>query len=321
MKLSRKPSGNRPGRLLAAILMLAAAAGSAGAQTTQPVEPVEVSKLPYIEIFSPTFFWSDEADFVRAGSTTCPKGRAVAGGVTIEKGHAALRILESYPDGESWVMRVVNRQQPGKVQSLQVRSFALCMLPAARRASVPLSQYPRMMHHSTRFDLPTGYVSTKSRQACQPGGLVVSGGFGIDPGFHGPALPRLELSYPDPNGWNVRAVNGAPGSGPAAEARVHAVCLGAKEGLNIRDYQTVYFVEKDMPLQPLNTVMRQSVGCGDEAAYALAGGMRTIRGRSASVEMQESFPDTPQSWTIGVVNRGGKGQNATVRFYAVCIKP
>src|SRR6476661_5041792 len=28
-------------------------------------EPVEVAKLPFLEIFSPTFFWSDELDVVR----------------------------------------------------------------------------------------------------------------------------------------------------------------------------------------------------------------------------------------------------------------
>ena len=110
--------------------------GPLGAQTAQSTEPIEVAKLPYIEIFSPTFFWSDEADFVRTGSTTCPKGRAITGGLSIQQGKASLRILESYPDGESWVMRVVNRQKPDNVQSLQVRGFALCMLPAARKASV-----------------------------------------------------------------------------------------------------------------------------------------------------------------------------------------
>jgi len=308
-----KPSGS----LLTAILVLAASASSLHAQS----EPIEISKLPFIEIFSPTFFWNDEADFVRMGATTCPKGRAIAGGVKIDRGSASLRILESYPDGESWVMRVVNRQRPTNVQSLQVRGFALCMLPVARRASVQLSQYSRMLHQSARFALPTGYASTTGRQACPQGGLVVSGGFGLDPNHHGPSLPRLELSYPDPTGWNVRAVNGAAPTAPAAEVRAHAVCLGAKEGVNIHDFQTVYFVEKDVPVKHSNGVVRQSVGCGGNEAYALAGGMRTIRGRSASVEMQESFPDTPTSWTIAATNRGDKrAGDATVRLYAVCIK-
>jgi hypothetical protein len=37
--------------------------------------------------------------------------------------------------------------------------------------------------------------------------------------------------------------------------------------------------------------------------------------------MQESFPDTPKSWTIGVTNRGDKkAGDVTVKLYAVCIK-
>ena len=131
-----KPSGT----LLIAVLALTGAAGSLRAQTAQSTEPIEVANLPYIEIFSPTFFWNDDADFVRTGSTTCPKGRAITGGVSIQQGKASLRILESYPDGESWVMRVVNRQKPENVQSLQVRGFALCLLPAARKASVLMTQ-------------------------------------------------------------------------------------------------------------------------------------------------------------------------------------
>ena len=118
--------------------------GPLGAQTAQSTEPIEVAKFPYIEIFSPTFFWNDEADFVRTGSTTCPKGRAITGGLSIQQGKASLRILESYPDGESWVMRVVNRQKPDNVQSLQVRGFALCMLPAARKASVLFAQQSKL---------------------------------------------------------------------------------------------------------------------------------------------------------------------------------
>src|SRR5689334_21807639 len=103
-------------------------------------EPIEVAKLPFLEIFSPTFFWSDEADVVRTGSANCPKGRAIAGGLNIQQGQGALRILESYPDGEAWMIRVVNRQRPDNVQSLQVRGFALCMLPAARKASIQMAQ-------------------------------------------------------------------------------------------------------------------------------------------------------------------------------------
>jgi hypothetical protein len=314
MKLSGLP--------LAAVLVLAASAGSLCAQTTQPLEPIEVSKLPYIEIFSPTFFWSDAVDFVHAASTTCPKGRAIAGGVSIVKGNASLRILESYPDGESWVVKVVNRKKPEHVQSLQVRGFALCMLPAARKVSVMMHQYSSMLHQSSRFAVPTGYVSTSGRQACPKGTLVVSGGFGLDPDYRGPALLRMELSYPDPDGWNVRSVNGADPSGPAAEARAHAICLGTNGGVNIRDDRTVYFVTKDVTVKYGNATVRQSVGCGGDSAYALAGGARTIRGRGASVEMQESFPDTPKSWTVAVTNRGDRrAGDATVRLYAVCIKP
>jgi hypothetical protein len=305
-------------RLLIVTLALASATGWFAA--AHAAEPIQVAKLPFLEIFSPTFFWSDEADVVRTGSTNCPKGRAIAGGLSIAQGQASLRILESYPDGESWMMRVVNRKKPDAVQSLQVRGFALCMLPAARKASVQMSQQTKLLHVSSRFGLPAGFASTTSRQACPQGALIVSGGFGLDPEYKGPAAPRLELNYPDPNGWNVRAVNGEPGSAEAAQARTYAICLGTKEGADIRDYQTVFTVEKDVPVAADNGTARQAVGCGD-GAYVLGGGTHTIKGRSANIETQESFPDSPSSWTIGVTNRGDKRSgDATVRLYAMCIK-
>ena len=58
-----------------------------------------------------------------------------------------------------------------------------------------------------------------------------------------------------------------------------------------------------------------------EGSYVLSGGARTVKGRSANVEMQESFPDSPASWTVAVTNRGDKkAGDATVKLYAVCIK-
>jgi hypothetical protein len=319
-----KSSGTLPIAVLAAImaviLALAGSTGPLGAQTAQSTEPIEVAKFPYIEIFSPTFFWSDEADFVRTGSTTCPKGRAITGGLSILQGKASLRILESYPDGESWVMRVVNRQKPDNVSSLQVRGFALCMLPAARKASVLFSQQSRLSHVSSRFGLPSGLVDTSSRQACPQGARVISGGFGLDPENKATAAARLELSYPDPNGWNVRVLNGAAAGGTPADARAYAVCLGSKEGADIRNFQNIYYVGKDVALKADNDAAKETVSCG-EGAYVLAGGTRTVKGRSANVEMQESFPDTPGSWTVAVTNRGDKrAGDATVKLYAVCIK-
>ena len=319
-----KPSGTLPiavsSAILAVILALAGSAGPLGAQTAQSTEPIEVAKFPYLEIFSPTFFWSDEADFIRTGSTTCPKGRAITGGLSILQGKASLRLLESYPDGESWVMRVVNRQKPDNVQSLQVRGFALCMLPTARKASVLFSQQSRLSHVSSRFGLPSGIASATGRQACPQGARVISGGFGLDPEYRGPAAPRLELSYPDPNGWNVRAVNGAA-AGVPADARTYAVCLGSKEGADIRNFQNIFYVAKDVLVKADNGEAKEAISCGAEGAYVLAGGSRTVKGRSANVEMQESFPDSPTSWTVAVTNRGDKkAGDATVKLYAVCIK-
>jgi hypothetical protein len=307
------------GSLLIAALTLAASAAPCGAQTAQ--QPVQVADLPFIEIFSPTFFWNDEADTVRSGSSTCPKGRAIGGGVNILQGKAALRIVESYPDGESWVVRVVNRQKPDSVKSLQVRGYALCMLPAARKASKLIAQQARISHVSTRFSMPSGLAGTASRQACPQGSIPVAGGFGLDPDFRGPNSLRLEQSFPDANGWNVRAVNGAAAASPAADARAYAVCLGGRDGADMRGYQTVYFSEADVTVKSENGVARQSISCRDQGAYVIAGGLRSIRGQRASLEMQESFPDSPSSWTVAVTNRGDKREgDVTARLYAVCIK-
>src|SRR6185503_7379895 len=194
------------------------------------------------------------------------------------------------------------------------------MLPAARKASIQLSQKTKLLHVSSRFALPAGPAGTAGRQACPQGALVVSGGFGLDPESRGSASPRLELNFPDPHGWNVRAVNGEAGSAEAAQARTHAICLGTSEGADIRDFRTVFVVEKDVTVNADNGTARQPVGCG-EGAYVLGGGTHTIKGRSANIETQESFPDSPSSWTIAMTNRGDKkAGNATVRLYAMCIK-
>jgi hypothetical protein len=305
--------------LLAALVL--ATATPAGVQSAASVEPTEIAQFPYIEIFSPTFFWGDDVDVVRVGSITCPKGRAITGGLSIIQGQASLRILESYPDGESWVVRAVNRQKGDKTHSLQVRGFALCMLPSARKASVLMVQHPKLIHASSKFAMAPGFTSSTARQACPRGAVPIAGGFGADPSYHGPAMLRIEQSYPDPDGWNIRAVNGATGSG-TADARAYAVCLGPSnsEGLDIRDHHYVYFNTKDVPVKAGGGTARESVGCGS-GAYAMAGGVRTARGRSVLVEMGESFPDTPSSWTTAVTNRGDKkAGDVTVKLYAVCIK-
>ena len=307
--------------LSVAALALVALPGTLHAQRAPSIEPIEIAQLPYIEIFSPTFFWSSETDFVRVGSVNCPKGRAVSGGLNIAQGQASLRILESYPDGESWVVRAVNRKQGDKAQSLQVRGFALCMLPAARKTSVLMMQHSRLTHPSTRFALAANSASSTGRQACPRGALPIGGGFSLDPDYRGPAAGRLELSYPDPDGWNIRAVDSAAGSS-AVDARAYAVCLGPgnSQGIDIRDHHYVAFVTADVAVKAGGETVKQAVGCGD-GAYALAGGARTVRGRSANVEIGESFPDTPSSWTTAVTNRGDKkAGDATVRLYAVCVR-
>ena len=172
-----------------------------------------------------------------------------------------------------------------------------------------------------QFGLQPGFASGTARQACPQGALVISGGVGLDPDYHGPASLRMEQSYPDPNGWNVRALNGAAASGPPADARAYAICLGTKEGADIRNFHNVYFVAADVTVKADNGTARQSVSCKSEGAYVLTGGARTVKGRSANVEMQESFPDTPSSWTVAVTNRGDKkAGDAAVKLYAVCIK-
>jgi hypothetical protein len=309
------------GPLLAAGLALVAAGAAQAQRAPSGAEPIEIAQLPYIEIFSPTFFWNDETDVVRIGSINCPKGRAITGGVSIAQGQASLRVLGSYPDGESWMVRVVNRQKGVCVKSLQVRGFALCMLPSARKASVLMVQHPKLVHASAKFSMAPGFASTTGRQACPRGALPIAGGFGADPAYAGPAVLRIEQSYPDPDGWNIKAVNGATGSG-AAEARAYAICLGPSsgEGVDIRNHRHVFFATKDIPLKHSGGAAKQSVACGD-GSYVLSGGARTSRGRAVNVEIGESFPDTPSSWTTSVTNRGDrKAGDVTVKLYAVCIK-
>jgi len=86
------------------------------------------------------------------------------------------------------------------------------------------------------------------------------------------------------------------------------------------DTDFIYFVDKEVVVKADNGAERQSISCGD-GGYVLSGGSRTVKGRSANVEMKESFPDTAASWTLAVTNRGDKkAGDATVRLTAVCIK-
>jgi hypothetical protein len=298
-----------------------ALAGSAAPVGAQSLPPIPLAELPHIAIISPLFSWDAQADIVRTVSATCPSGRPIGGGIGIEKGNASLRIRESYPDGASWVMRVIRRDTNG-AQPVQVRAFAVCLLPVARGGSVQIAQYPRLLHLSHSFALPAGDTTTADRQACAQNTLVVSGGLGLDPEFKGRSLVRLELSYPDKWGWNVRATNGVGAGQPAATVRVFGICLGTEEGVNIQNFQTVDFAEATVTVKGGDGAVRQSVTCRNAEARAIGGGARVTRGRNAAIEVQESFPDTPASWTIALNNRAPAGAgDATVRLYAACISP
>src|SRR5262249_55762597 len=154
----------------------------------QAIPPIQLSKLPHLAIISPVFYWDSQVDVVRMVSATCPSGRPISGGLSIEKGNGSLRIHESYPDGATWVMRAVNRQTANAAQPLQVRAFAICLLPIARRDSVQIAQYPRLLQLSHRFSLPSGDVTTADRQACAQNTLIISGGMGLEPEFKGRSL-------------------------------------------------------------------------------------------------------------------------------------
>jgi hypothetical protein len=296
--------------------------GSAGALAAQAIPPIQLSRLPHLAIISPVFYWDAQVDIVRTVSATCPSGRPVSGGLSIEKGNASLRIHESYPDGATWVTRAVSRRTATAAEPLEVRAFAVCLLPVARRDSVQIAQYPRLLQLSHRFALAPGDVTTAERQACAQSTLIISGGMGLDPEFKGRSLVRMELSYPDKWAWNIRATNGADAGQPAADVRVFGICLGNDEGLNIQDYQTIDFIEATVTVKPGDGAIRQSIGCRNASARSIAGGARVVRGTHAAIEMQESFPDAPASWTVAVTNRArGNAGGATVKLYAVCISP
>jgi hypothetical protein len=132
----------------------------------------------------------------------------------------------------------------------------------------------------------------------------------------------MELSYPDQWGWNVRAINGADAGQPTADMRVFGICLGGDEGLDIHDYQNVTFAEATVTVKPGDGAVRQSVGCRGAQARAIAGGSRLLRGKNPAIELQESFPDTPGSWTVSMINRApGNAGDATVKLYAICLAP
>ena len=220
----------------------------------------------------------------------------------------------------AWVMRVVNGQKPETVQSLQVRGFALCLLPAARKASVLMTQQSKLLHVSGQFGLPSGFASATGRQACPQGWLVISGGFGLDPEYRGAGVtaPGAKLSRPER--MERQGDQRHAGHRARPNARAYAFAWAPKRSRYPRRSE-VYFVGQDVTVKADNGTARQSVGCGGAGSYVLSGGSRTVKGRSANVEMQESFPDSPGSWTVAVTNRGDqKAGDAAVKLYAVCIK-
>jgi hypothetical protein len=307
-----------PVALAIAAVLLARLSAPLSAQT---LPPIRFSDFPHVAIISPVFYWDATEDAVHSISATCPSGRPIAGGLSIDKGNASVRIRESYPDGSSWVIHAINHRS-GATGPLQVRAYAVCLLPVARGGSVQITQYPRLLQLSQRFSLPPGDVTTAERQACAQSGLVISGGFGLDPEFKGASFVRMELSYPDKWGWNVRAINGGDRAKAAAGVRIFAICLGTDHGLNIEADHSVLFAEATVTIKPDDGAVRQAIGCRNAKARAIAGGARVLRGKNASIEIQESFPDAPASWTVSVTNRSPKGSgDATVRLYAVCIGP
>jgi hypothetical protein len=311
--------------LKAPTLAIALAAALSGPADARDVPPVQVSALPHVVIASPEFFWSNTPDAVRMASATCPKGRAIGGGLSVRQGSASLRIQDSYPDGASWVVRFAAHRTEAPAppaQTLRVRGFALCLLPVSRDHSVLLAHYPRLLYQSNQISISGGGVSTPGRQGCPQDTLVVSGGIGRSAENSTPARLRIEMSFPDPDGWNVRTANDAAATEPPVDARVYAVCISKNEGVDVSKHRTVLFVQADVTLKPDGSTLRQSMVCKDAQAYALAGGFRVLRGKNATVELRESFPDTPSSWTIAVSNRASKGAgNTAVRLYAVCLKP
>ena len=58
---------------------------------------------------------------------------------------------------------------------------------------------------------------------------------------------------------------------------------------------------------------------GIRTTDALLEAARTVKGRSANVEMQESFPDSPASWTVAVTNRGDKKSGDASRTAGITV--
>ena len=162
------------------------------------------------------------------------------------------------------------------------------------------------------------YGLTSQIDACLLGGQMY-------PGYelYWSAIQQNKPGKPLPmTGSPPTAAEVAWATGPAADARAYAICLGTKEGVDIRNFQNVYFVAQDVTVKADDGTARQSVGCGGAGSYVLSGGARTVKGAAnANVEMQESFPNSPGSWTVAVTNRGDqKAGDAAVKLYAVCIK-
>jgi len=158
------------------------------------------------------------------------------------------------------------------VQSLQVRGFALCMLPAARKASVLFSQQSRLSHVSSglrcvgigRHDQPPGLPARRARHLRR---------FGLDRSYRGSAAARLELVIPTERLERPGAQRCAAGARRRMRAPTRSASVARKAPTSATS-RIFNYVGKDVLVKAENGEAKEAIGCGNEGAYVLAGGSR-----------------------------------------------
>ena len=295
-----KPSGT----LLAVALALTGAAGPLAARRPRTsTEPIEVAELALHRDLQPDVL-SGTTKPTSCASARRPARRAapITGGLTHRsRATASLRILESYPRRR--VLGDARRSTARRPENVAVRcrcgGFALCLLPAARKAvghadaafqAARMSSTPvrRCRRGFAERDRPPGLPAWRARRSPAASGSTRN--------TEGPRAPRLELSYPDPNGWNVSGGQRrqpqpdpppkcAPTPSASATKRRAPTSATSRRACLRRPGRRRESRQRRRAWQSRRLRRRRAPMCWPAA-------LRTVkRTRRAIVEMQESFPD------------------------------
>ena len=232
-----------------------------------------------------SFQYTAPPDSQTFGQVTCPGDKQPTGGGVFDDGGSD-GINSSFPNGQSWDAYVNNPTST----SGGFLVFAVCL---KRNSSYQVVD--------SAFDAINGTQTTGS-VTC-PTGKVVGGGAFVQSGS---TAANVNSSIPVTKGWRADINNT---SGADTTAIVYAVCHVKPQGYSLH-------IGTPVTVTPGEFDALASVGCGPSATNVAIGGGGFSNSSSTSVQMQASFPNGQQGWSMDEVNNSTSDTTETP--YAIC---